>query len=133
MLRLSSFHFFYYLCVTTPDYYFPMKRIKEFFYRIAYRIASRLSDISGGARFFVRWKVALAAVILGFSAVSLTGCPRTTCYDAPAPEPTCYDPVAPEAPCPEGGEEARYDASEPRYLDDSAPADSLDQTSDDAR
>ncbi len=108
-----------------------MKRIKQAFYRLAYRAASRLSDISGGKALFVRWKVALAAVLLGFTAVSLTGCPgETTCYEPV--EPTCYAPVAPEAPCPEGGEEARYDASEPRYLDDAAPADSLDQTSNDA-
>ena len=104
-----------------------MKRIKQTIYRFAYRVASCLSDMTGGARLFVTWKLALAAAILGFSAVSLTSCPeRTTCYD---PAPMCYDPVPTcyisepsEQPCPEEGDEtARYDADDPRFIEDTDP------------
>ncbi len=99
-----------------------MKQIKQAFYRFAYRIISRLSDITGGARLFVKWKVALAAVIIGFTATTLTGC-EISCY-APA-EPTCYDPAPPEQKDPEekeeeGGEKARYDADDPRFLEDAS-------------
>ncbi len=106
--------------------------MKQTFYRFVYRIVSRLSDITGGASVFVRWKVTLAAIILGCTAVSLTNCrPHTGCYDQVAP-PTCYDPVAPEEPCPETeeGEKARYDAGDPQFLEDAdvefreSPADS---------
>ncbi len=92
--------------------------MKQSFYRFFYRLASRLSDITGGARPFVRWKVALAAVIIGFTSLSCRpwNDTQTTCYDRA--EPTCYDPVptcyiTPEEPCPEddgtGGQSAGCD------------------------
>ncbi len=100
----------------------PMKQLKQAFYRFAYRLASRLSDITGGARLFVRWKVALAAIIIGFSATALS-CrpPWVSCYETA--EPTCYAPVAPEqpAPDPDEGEKARYDASDPHFMEEASP------------
>ncbi len=45
-----------------------------------------LNDIAGGASLLTKWKVALAATILGLSVGTLTGCePMTTCYDPAMP------------------------------------------------
>lgn len=87
--------------------------MKQAFYRFAYRIASRLSDITGGAALFVKWKVAIAAVIISLSGTAITSC-KPTCYD---PGPTCYVPaptcyITPEEPCPEEGGDNEPDDSE---------------------
>ena len=109
-----------------------MKRFRLAVYRFAYGAVSRLSNLTGGAALFVRWKVALAAVIISFSASSLTGCgPWTTCYE-PAEEPTCYDPaptcyIMPEEPHPDEGEgggtasEALFEESAPTEAGDKTP------------
>lgn len=78
--------------------------MKQSLYRSAYRVVSWFSDKTGGWSFLVRWKVALAALVIGVSATTFTSCKPTcyeqvTCYD---PVPTCY--ITPEEPCPEDGD-----------------------------
>ena len=55
--------------------------MKKHLTKFTYRIVSWLSDRSGGWSLFVNWKIALAAIMIGFSTGTLTSC----CY-APVPE-----------------------------------------------
>lgn len=75
---------------------------------LAYKAVSGLSNLTGGASLLVKCKVALAAVVLGLSAASTTGCGETSCYE---PVATCYDPVAeyPEDDPQDGTEEEPTD------------------------
>lgn len=73
--------------------------MKKFFYKTAYRIVSWLTDLSGGKSFLIKWKTALAVVVIGFSTTAFTGCkPTSTCYEPAVP--TCYDPVTEESASP---------------------------------
>ena len=67
--------------------------MKKYLSGIAYRLVSSLSDVSGGRPIFVRWKVALAAIVIGLSTTSLSSCrPFATCYKPAEPyeETLCY-------------------------------------------
>jgi hypothetical protein len=92
--------------------------MKKSIYRGTYRLVSWLSDKTGGAPFLVRWKVALAVVVLGISTSSLVGCEpgggEVTCYEPVPPEVMCYDPVAPPEDENGNGEEGTGENGEGR-------------------
>lgn len=65
--------------------------MKKYLYKSAYRVVSWLTDLSGGKSLLLKWKTALAVMVIGLSATATTGC-KPTCY---AP-PMCYDPAVEE-------------------------------------
>ncbi len=71
--------------------------MKKSLYTAAYKVASALSNLTGGATPVARWKVALGIAVLGLSAGAMTGCElHTECYaPVPPPDVMCYDPAVP--------------------------------------